>query len=69
MSRKWTPPGTPKSIKNHEKSIPAPPSDLLAAPGGPWMRQMVIQGAKMIHKSIKNGIPNTYLEGGPAAEA
>ena len=28
------------------------------------MRQMVIQGAQMIHKSIKNGIPNTYLEGG-----
>ena len=42
--------------------IPAAQGDLLAAAGRPWMGQMVIQGVKMIHEAVKNGVPNPHLD-------
>ena len=62
MHPNWVPSGTPEFIKNHQKSIPVPSSDLLSAPGCPWMSQMSIQGAKMIQKGIKKGSQNTHLD-------
>ena len=51
-----------KILQNHKKSISVPSSDLLSAPGCPWMSQMSIQGAKMIQKGMKNGPQNTHLD-------